>query len=146
ASGPDAFWRLLSDEVNAVTRMPAGRWDTVTLPDQEACGPGTTDAGWGGFLDQVDQFDPGFFGISPREAVAMDPRQRLMLELGWETLENAGIVPGTLRESRLGVFVGAMGDDYATLSQGRGRHSFGHHAAAGLHRSIIANRLSYSLG
>jgi acyl transferase domain-containing protein len=106
ASGPDAFWRLLSDGLNAVTRMPAERWETATSSGQETCEPGTMDTCWGGFLDQVDQFDPGFFGISPREAVAMDPRQRLTLELGWETLEDAGIVPATLRESQLGVFVG----------------------------------------
>jgi len=100
----------------------------------------------GGFLDQVDGFDNGFFRVSPREAAAMDPQQRLMLELGWEALEDAGIVPASLRGSRAGVFVGAIWDDYANLLYRGGVSAVGRHSVTGLHRGMIANRLSYVFG
>ncbi|MEV5829849.1 type I polyketide synthase, partial [Spirillospora sp. NPDC052242] len=135
APTPFAFWRLLRDGRTAITEVPDGRWG------------GERDAPrHGGFLDRIDAFDPGFFGISPREAAGMDPQQRLMLELSWEALEDSGIVPGTLRDSRAGVFVGAISDDYATLTYGRGTSAITAHTITGLHRSIIANRVSYTLG
>ncbi|HEX5497251.1 MAG TPA: beta-ketoacyl synthase N-terminal-like domain-containing protein, partial [Mycobacteriales bacterium] len=82
----------------------------------------------------------------PREARAMDPQQRLMLELVWEALEDARIVPGALAATRTGVFVGAMNFDYATLVYRHGIRDITAHTATGLHRSIIANRVSYLLG
>ncbi len=97
---------------------------------------------WGGFLDRVDMFDPEFFGISPREAASIDPQQRLVLELAWEALEDAGIIPQTLRGDRAGVFIGAMWDDYAGLHVRHGPDAFTRYAMTGLRRSIIANRAS----
>ncbi|MFC9929209.1 type I polyketide synthase [Streptomyces sp. NPDC127190] len=130
APNPEAFWTLLREGTDAVSQAPAGRG---------------LDAGAGAFLDQVDQFDPEFFGISPREAAAMDPQQRLMLELSWEALEDAGVVPAELSGSRTGVFVGVMWDDYATAVRRDGTATAGRHSMTGLHRSIIANRVSYTL-
>ncbi|TDT97682.1 malonyl CoA-acyl carrier protein transacylase [Streptomyces sp. 846.5] len=146
ASNPDEFWQLLRAGESAVVQAPEGRWDTDALFDADPSAPGKANSRWGGFLDQVDRFDPGFFGISPREAVAMDPQQRLVLELGWEALEQGGIVPRRLRGSRTGVFVGATWDDYATLSHQQGLEGIGPHTFTGLNRAIIANRLSYILG
>ncbi len=134
APDPAAFWRLLRSGRDAIGPVPAGRWSD---PDTAARG---------GFLDEVDRFDAGFFGISPREAAAMDPQQRLVLELGWEGLEDAGIVPADLAGSRAGVFVGAIWDDYATLQYRQGTAAITPHTVTGLHRSIIANRLSHTLG
>jgi acyl transferase domain-containing protein/aryl carrier-like protein len=138
ASDIEGFWRLLRDGRSAVTDLPSGRGDS--LPDAEV--------GYrqGAFLDQVDCFDADFFGISPREAAAMDPQQRLVLELGWEALEDAAIIPDALRGSRAGVFVGAIWDDYSTLVHQRGHAAITRYTMTGLHRSIIANRLSYALG
>ncbi|MDX2939319.1 SDR family NAD(P)-dependent oxidoreductase [Streptomyces ipomoeae] len=139
ASNPAEFWQLLEEGVSAITEVPEGRWDT---------GSGRSAPGGvrhGGFLDRVGDFDPGFFGISPREANAMDPQQRLMLELGWEAIEDAGIIPETLKESRTGVFIGAAWDDYATLSSLYGEAE-NRHTITGLNRGIIANRISYTLG
>ncbi|MBL1103923.1 SDR family NAD(P)-dependent oxidoreductase [Streptomyces sp. 5-8] len=130
APNPEAFWTLLREGTDAVSQAPAGRG---------------LDAAAGGFLDQVDQFDPEFFGISPREAAAMDPQQRLMLELSWEALEDAGVVPAELSGSSTGVFVGVMWDDYATAVRRGGTDAAGRHSMTGLHRSIIANRVSYTL-
>ncbi|MGW6692067.1 type I polyketide synthase, partial [Streptomyces sp. NPDC054961] len=147
AADPDAFWRLLRAGEHAVTQTPAGRWDADELyhPDRDA--PGKAVTRLGAYLDQVDRFDADFFGISPKEAVATDPQQRLMLELGWEALENARIVPDGIAGTRTGIFVGAIMDDYATLLQQYGGASgITRHSLTGVERGIIANRLSYVLG
>ncbi|MFD3609845.1 polyketide synthase, partial [Streptomyces atroolivaceus] len=134
------LWELLRDGVDAITPLPPGRWQQRLSEDAELISER------GGFLDRVDQFDADFFGISPREAAAMDPQQRLALELGWELLENGGITPERIAALRAGVFVGAMNDDYATLTRQRSSEAVSHHTLAGLQRSMIANRLSYLLG
>ncbi|MEU4245490.1 SDR family NAD(P)-dependent oxidoreductase, partial [Actinoplanes sp. NPDC026619] len=146
APDPSAFWELLTAGRCAVTEIPAERRGPDGFTERDAAAAGNPGARFGGFLDHVDRFDPGFFGIAPREAAAMDPQQRLMLELAWEALEDARIVPDTLRASRTGVFIGAMAQDYATLVHRSGVEAIGQHTITGLHRSIIANRISYVLG
>ncbi|MER0241288.1 SDR family NAD(P)-dependent oxidoreductase [Streptomyces sp. HSW2009] len=139
ASGPDAFWRLLADGRHAIGAAP---------PDRRPHLPATPDGTGplGGYLGQVDGFDPAFFGISPREAIAMDPQQRLVLELAWEALEDAGIAADTLRESQTGVYVGAMWSDYATVLHHDAPAEVSRHSMTGTHRSLLANRVSYHLG
>ncbi|MFI9323548.1 type I polyketide synthase [Kitasatospora aureofaciens] len=129
ADGPTAFWRLLRGGGDAVTGRTGDR------------GPAR-----GGFLDRVDGFDPEFFGISRREAVAMDPQQRLALELAWEALEDARTRPDGLADSRTGVFLGVIADDYATLLHGLGPEAVTGHTLTGLQRGVTANRISYALG
>jgi len=58
-----------------------------------------------GIVNNYDKFDAAFFGISPIEADIMDPQQRIMLELCWHALEDAGIPPGD-QHRRTGVFLG----------------------------------------
>ncbi|MFF8697371.1 type I polyketide synthase, partial [Streptomyces sp. NPDC015144] len=146
APDPATFWRNLSQGTESLTEPPTDRWDVDEFYDADRNAPGKTNARRGGYLDGIDRFDPAFFGISPREAAAMDPQQRLVLELSWEALEDSRIVPATLRGSRTGVFVGAIWDDYATLLYRHGPQAIGRHTVTGLHRSIIANRVSYTLG
>ncbi|HTN92005.1 MAG TPA: type I polyketide synthase, partial [Sorangium sp.] len=93
AADPDAFWRLLRGGVDAIGEVPPERWSIDAYYSEEPGAPGKMRTRWGGFLEQVDRFDPQFFDISPREAVQMDPQQRLMLELSWESLEDAGVAP-----------------------------------------------------
>ncbi|MGW3496799.1 SDR family NAD(P)-dependent oxidoreductase [Streptomyces sp. NPDC001020] len=145
AADLDAYWRLLLDGVDAVTEVPHDRWDAAALyhPDPEE--PGRSSTRWGGFLSGVDRFDPQFFGISPREAALMDPQQRIMLELAWTALEDAGTDPATLRDSRTGVFTAALWNDYARLT-GRSPQAIGRHTATGEDLSVIAARISYTLG
>ncbi|WP_131804023.1 type I polyketide synthase, partial [Pseudofrankia sp. BMG5.36] len=142
APDPAAFWRLLRAGSSAVTRLDPER-RTGPASDGER-GPRLSLPG--GFLDRIDTFDASFFGLSRREAEAMDPRQRLTLELAWEALEDARIRPPALRGTPAGVFVGAMGDDYATLAARAGLDAIGPYTLTGTNRGIIANRASYLLG
>ncbi|HWU89452.1 MAG TPA: beta-ketoacyl synthase N-terminal-like domain-containing protein, partial [Kofleriaceae bacterium] len=146
ATGPEAFWRLLRDGVDAITEVPADRWDIDAYFDADLRTPGKMTTRWGGFLERIDGFDAAFFGISPREALEMDPQQRLMLQVAWEALEDAGQPPSDLRGSRTGVFFGALWNDYAALRQRGDARYITTHTATGAHYSIIANRLSYVLG
>ncbi|GAA1018274.1 hypothetical protein Aple_034790 [Acrocarpospora pleiomorpha] len=135
APDPAAFWELLRGGRSAITEPPAGRWE------------GAEDAPrFGGFLADVDRFDPEFFGISPREAAEMDPQQRLVLELAWEALEDARIPPGRLAATPAGVFVGAIAADYAALVHRGGPAAVTRHTLTGLNRGLIANRVSHALG
>jgi acyl transferase domain-containing protein len=136
ADDPDSFWRLLRDGVDAVTEVPEGRWQPASL----------TEYRWGGFLSDVEGFDAAFFGISPNEAAMLDPQQRLTLELAWEALENARIIPAELRATAAGVFVGATSNDYAALRDRLGVDGVNPHSYTGTDRAIIANRVSYLLG
>ncbi|MFI9203818.1 type I polyketide synthase [Streptomyces sp. NPDC053048] len=144
ASGPAAFWELLRDGSSAITEAPEGRWESA-LEGAGAAGQDRA-ARRAGFLDDVDRFDAAFFGISPREAAVMDPQQRLVMELAWEALEDAGIVPATLEGSRTAVFVGTLRDDYSALLYQHGEQAVTQHTMTGVNRGVIANRVSYHLG
>ncbi|MFE3329642.1 type I polyketide synthase, partial [Streptomyces sp. NPDC059176] len=140
AADPGAFWALLREGASAITDMPEGRWEPAG-PDA-----GGTGMRRGGFLDGVADFDAAFFGVSPREAAAMDPQQRIVLELAWEALEDAGVLPASLKGSRTAVFVGTLRDDYAGLVHRHGSRAITQHTMAGVNRGVIANRVSYYLG
>jgi phthiocerol/phenolphthiocerol synthesis type-I polyketide synthase C len=142
ADGPAAFWRLLSDGADAITEIPPDRWDVDAFYHPDATRAGTATTRWGGFLDQVDQFDPGFFGISPRESARMDPQQRLLLEVTWEALEDAGQVQDRLAGSPTGVFIGISTYDYGQLQLGQ-PELVNAYTGTGSALSIAANRLSY---
>ncbi|MCF6525322.1 SDR family NAD(P)-dependent oxidoreductase [Streptomyces sp. JJ36] len=141
----EAFWTLLREGRDAVTEVPADRWDAGALYHPDPARPGRANTRWGGFIDGVGLFDPQFFGISPREAGRMDPQQRIMLELAWSAFEDSGTDPATLRDSRTGVFTAALWSDYARLS-GRRLEHIGQHTATGEDLSIIPARISYTLG
>ncbi|MCC6498806.1 MAG: amino acid adenylation domain-containing protein [Anaerolineales bacterium] len=141
ADSPQAFWELLRNGVDAVTEVPPDRWDVDQFHADEPA-RGKTLTRFGGFLDNVDLFDPAFFGISPREAARMDPQQRLLLEVSWEALENAFIPPTSLAGTRTGVFVGISSYDYSRL-QFDDPEMIDAYAGTGNAHSIAANRLSY---
>ncbi len=145
ANSPEAFWRLLKDGVDAIAEVPADRFDIDAFYHPRPAPPGKTTTRWGGFLDQVDRFDAAFFGISPREAAHMDPQQRLMLEVAWEALEDAGQAPGSSPRSQAGVFIGMMSNDYEALMNGD-TAGLGFYTLTGGGRYAASGRLSYALG
>ena len=117
APTPRDFWHLVRDGLEA-TQLPGS----------------------------IAEFDADFFNLSPREACAMDPRQRLALELAWELFEDAFLVPETLRGEQVSIYLGAMTDDYAVLTLREGADNLDHHSFGGVSRAMIANRISYALG
>ncbi|WP_417765084.1 SDR family NAD(P)-dependent oxidoreductase [Sphaerisporangium dianthi] len=144
---PAELWDLVAQGRDAVTGFPADRhWDLDRLYDPHA-EPGTAGVSYvreGGFLSGAGRFDAAFFGISPREALVMDPQQRLLLEVAWETLESAGIDPGTLRGGRTAVFTGTAGNDYELLWKRSGE--FFPHGVTGNSTSVLSGRISYHFG
>ena len=97
-TGPTSYWELLQSGTDAITEVPADRWDgrRVLRPGPDGAGPDVDEVGRLTSSD-VAGFDADFFGISPREAAAMDPQQRLLLEVAWEALEHAGLGTGPPR-------------------------------------------------
>lgn len=110
---PDEFWELLESGRDVLREIPSERWDIDAYYDPEMTVPGKMYVRHGHYLDDIDQFDPQFFGLSPREAESLDPQQRLVMEVSWETLEHAGIAPSHLKGGKTGVFVGQYWDDYS---------------------------------
>ena len=142
ATDPEVYWRLLCDGVDAIKELPAERWNANNYaPPKDALGQ--LAKGYGGFLDQLDQFDPQFFGIAPREAVSMDPQQRLVLEVSWEALERAGQAPDRLSGSQAGVFVGVSSIDYWQLAK---RAAIDVHTITGNGLHAVPGRVAYTLG
>ncbi len=140
---PDDLWDLLVARRDATTEIPTDRgWRTEELYDPDSHAPGSFYVRRGGFLDDITGFDAEFFGISPREARAMDPQQRILLELSWEALESGRIVPESLRGTRTAVFMGV-------IAPGEGR-SFSPdlegYVLTGNTGSVASGRISYSLG
>ncbi|HET9913425.1 MAG TPA: polyketide synthase, partial [Anaerolineales bacterium] len=147
ANDPDSFWRLLRDGVDAITEIPADRWDIDKYFDADPEAAGKMSTRWGGFIEGIDQFDPQLFGISPREAASMDPQQRILLETCWEALENAGQAPNKLAGSRTGVFIGIVNSDYAQLQLADdGISRIDTYFGSGIGHSLASGRISYILG
>ncbi|MCA1644001.1 MAG: type I polyketide synthase [Chloroflexi bacterium] len=144
APDPAAYWRLLCDAGDAISEVPAERWDLAQLYDPRPTMPGKMSTRWGGFLPGVDRFDRGFFRISAREAAVMDPQQRLLLEVAWEALEDAGQAVDRLAGTPVSVFVGISSVDYG-LTQFRTMGADDPYTSTGSALSIAANRISYLL-
>ena len=110
---PDALWQLLIERRDAVGRVSPDRWDADAFYHDGIGAAGKINTREGAFLADVDGFDATFFGVSKGVARQLDPRHRLLLEVAWETLERAAIVPADLAGTPCGVFVGIAGEDYA---------------------------------
>ncbi|MGK5694580.1 beta-ketoacyl synthase N-terminal-like domain-containing protein [Streptomyces sp. URMC 128] len=136
--GPDAYWRLLSEGVDAIRRVPEDRWrDFTAFPPADA-------HPYGGYLDDIAGFDADFFRITPREAAVMDPQQRILLEVVHEALDHAAVPAGSLAGTGTGVFVGVSAPEYGQLT-GADPAAVDPWAPAGGALSVTAGRLAYVL-
>lgn len=126
------FWDLIVNGKDCIRARGGNQWQAYFARQTEASVPA-----FGGFMDDIDHFDPLFFNISPKEAQAMDPCQRILLEESWHALEDAGINPASLSEARVAVMVGAMSNQYPSNNS--------HYSLLGIESSILAARLAYFL-
>ncbi len=142
AKDPESFWQLLRDGVDMISEVPADRWNKQAFYHPDPSVPGKSISSWGGFLENIDQFDPFFFGISPIEAKYMDPQQRLLLELSYEALDSTGKTKENLSSTKTGVFIGISLNEYSQLQFGD-PSMITSHSGTGNALSIAANRISY---
>ncbi|WP_033415591.1 type I polyketide synthase [Streptomyces canus] len=136
--GPADYWRLLTEGVDAIRRVPEDRWrDFTPFPPADA-------PPYGGYLDDIAGFDADFFRITPREAAVMDPQQRILLEVVHEALAHAAVPAASLAGTATGVFVGVSAPEYGSLT-GADPAAVDPWAPAGGALSVTAGRLAYVL-
>jgi acyl transferase domain-containing protein/acyl carrier protein/NADP-dependent 3-hydroxy acid dehydrogenase YdfG len=146
ADSAESLWRLLCDETDATCVVPETRWHAARYHDPNPSKVGKIVTRRGGFIGDIDQFDPQFFGMSPREAHSLDPQQRLLLQATWEALEDGGLQADRLAGADVGVYIGGFTLDYQLLqNQGRSsRYRFKSHSATGMMMTMLANRISHA--
>jgi len=146
ASNISEFWDVLSNGKDCITEVPKSRWDIDEYYHPDPLKPGKTYSKWGGFINDVDKFDPLFFRISPSEAEVIDPQQRLFLEECYKALEMAGYSDKRLNGLKCGVYVGIVNiNDYGSMLNDLLYSENLGHAMLGNANSILASRISYFL-
>ncbi|WP_139487920.1 SDR family NAD(P)-dependent oxidoreductase [Brevibacillus dissolubilis] len=136
ANTVEEFWDNIKNGKNAITEVPPNRWSGGTQTD--SLESGEAQSRYGGFIPEIDKFDPLFFQISPKEAAAMDPRQRLFLEEAWHALEDAGYMGDQIRGKSCGVYVGVEEGEYGYLAGEQGGINSNQNAT-------LAARIAYAL-
>lgn len=144
---PQQFWDLLVNGVDAVSEVPVDRWSIDKYFDSNPDVSGKARTRWGGFVKDIEYFDPAFFGISPREAKHMDPQQRMLLETTWWALEDSGMIPAELNGTDTAVFIGIASSDYWDVQLSESNNDLiDAYTNLGGSMSIVANRISYIFG
>ncbi|KAL4894008.1 hypothetical protein BDV59DRAFT_201321 [Aspergillus ambiguus] len=148
ASTPNKLWDNIIQKKDLWQEMPKDRFNIDAFYHPESSHNGTINTKGGYFLDQpLGHFDNEFFGISGKEAVAMDPQQRILLEVVYEALEDAGIPLESVRGSSTAVYCGtfANANDYNSLCSKDLEH-YPTYSITGTGNPIISNRISYFYG
>ncbi len=147
AADADQYWDVLHSGREAISEVPADRWDVEDFYDPDPAAPGKIVTRRGGFVDDVTGFDAPFFGVSAREAEWIDPQHRLLMETAWRAVEHAGIAPSDLANSRTGVFVGLATHDYLGIASDELTYpELEAYLAIGTSGAAGAGRISYRLG
>ena len=149
ANSPEAYWKLLASERDAIGEIPPNRWSIADHYDATGTLPGKSRSRWGGFIEGHDLhgFDERLFRLTPREASALDPQQRLLLEVTWEALENAGLAPLSLKGKRVAVYTGISTDDHkASTLYAPDLAEMDPYSGSGVMACTASGRLSYFFG
>jgi polyketide synthase PksN len=141
----EEFWENLKNSKDLITVIPPDRWRWEGYYGDPLKEVNKSNSKWGGFMKEIDKFDPFFFGISPKEAQVMDPQQRIFLERVWKAVEDSGQKVSDLSGTKTGVFVGVATNDYIDVMNDRGIALDGYSASGNSH-SVLANRVSFLLG
>ncbi|MFJ4654445.1 SDR family NAD(P)-dependent oxidoreductase [Nocardia sp. NPDC088792] len=144
--GPGSFWNLIASGTDAIGDIPADRWSSGDFFDPDPATPGRTFVEQGGFLaGPIDEFDARFFGMSPRDAAALDPQQRVLLEVTWEAFEDAGIPLNSTAGADIGTYIGGFTFDAASLQLAdANQHLLGTSTPAGVSMTMLSARLPYT--
>jgi acyl transferase domain-containing protein len=140
----DVWWENLKNSKDLITVIPEDRWNWEDYFGDPLKEVNKSNSKWGGFMKEIDKFDPLFFGISPREAQMMDPQQRIFLECVWKAIEDSGHKVSDLSGTRTGLFVGVGSNDYADVLRSLPIALDGYTVSGNTH-SILANRVSFLL-
>ncbi|KAK0758949.1 hypothetical protein N5P37_008436 [Trichoderma harzianum] len=144
ASNEDGLWQMLSSGRTSWASNARNRFKIESFWHPQAHLPGSTNARGVHLLHQDPAvFDNDFFGISGVEAKAIDPQQRLMLEVAYETFENAGIPLDRLEGSNTGVFCAVSYTDYDQIL-GRDPETSPMYRFTGTGPSLTSARVSYA--
>ena len=142
----DKYWENLCEGKNCISDVPQDRWNWknfISSSDDQ----NDLSRRKGGFINNVDKFDPLFFGLSPREAERMDPQERLFLQTAWHTLEDAGYTPEHINQQNgtVGIFVGVMNSNYSILGSSSWKENLNNDRVYACNPTFwsIANRVSY---
>ncbi|XP_022093206.1 uncharacterized protein LOC110980639 isoform X3 [Acanthaster planci] len=137
------LWEVLVKGLDCTTPIPPDRFDASYF-----LSPGEKTAGKiyiqnGGYISQDPyMFDRQFFHMPPDEAAHLDPQVRLLLEVTWEALENAGIPPSSLRGSKTGVYMGVTAQEYLSFAW-KPFHNMNQYSNSGNNSCMVSNRISY---
>ncbi|MFQ3244034.1 MAG: polyketide synthase PksJ [Arenicella sp.] len=142
AENANEFWALLKHKKNSISEIPNDRWDWRQYWGDPKSTTNKTNIKWGGFIKDVDKFDPLFFNISPKEAAYMDPQHRLFLQTAWHAIEDAGYCVSGLSGKKIGVYAGVSKNDYSELMR-EVKEDIAPFISTGTVHSILANRLSF---
>lgn len=144
AKNMEELWEVLTHGKDCITTVPKDRWNHEEYMEKDSDKLGAIYSDWGGFIDNIDKFDPLFFNISPLEAELMDPQERLFLKTAWHTIEDAAYTPEALSKEEVGVFVGAMYSHYQLNGFEHFKNNHDIPAVTSSYASL-ANRVSYCL-
>lgn len=136
------FWQNLAQAKKCTTEIPEDRWDWKKFYGDPQAMSNKTNVCWGGFIDDIDKFDPGFFNISPKEAAFIDPQHRLFLQAAWHAVEDAGYSVDSLSGKKVGVYAGVSKNDYAEKMR-ECELDIAPFVSTGTVHSILANRVSF---
>ena len=150
ANSKELFWNLLEEGRSAIRDYPKNRKEQhesfYRLYHQKRFVTGRLCAVRGSYLEDILSFDNDFFGISKQEARGMDPQQRILLEVVYEAIEDAGMRLEDLQRCRTGVFLGVMNLEYGSwITDASNFNNIDQFSSTGITASILANRISFCL-